>query len=156
MSYVVIKAAIKSQEFGTYLSITGNGTAVGTVTTTTTINASSTLYIELYSTGIYAIRASNAPGVYLRFDASPLEETKTPLASGGGTVNTAYYASGFPGAGNYESFHFQTLADGTTAIESVNFPQCYLRISSTDVNGQYYLPGVQPANYEVFSILLLN
>lgn len=52
-SYSVIKAAIKSQSFGNYLSINGanmsaaSDVGAGSATTTKTIDATSTLYIEV-------------------------------------------------------------------------------------------------------------
>lgn len=92
-SYSVIKAAIKSSSFGNYLSINGANMAsavdlgAGSATTTKTIDATSTLYIEVYTNGIYAIRVPSTPGAYLRFDARDIAAAKAATDNGAGVVN---------------------------------------------------------------------
>jgi len=164
-STVVHKVAIKNQTTGTFISVksTGGLTAGadnggGSTATVPSIDSTSTFALEKYSDGTVGIRLLSSPNFYLRFDARGLNGTKA--AGGGGLVNVQFYPTeaNHPGPGNFEAFKLYTNPDGSNAIGSLNFPNSYLSVNGTTVNGQFYPAGSLPAtgSQEVFQILVLN
>lgn len=163
-SHIILKCAIKSQASSAYLSLTcpsissstthGSGTAASSKI----LEYSSTLYLDMYCNGTFAIRCPSMPGAFLRADFSALEQGKTYESSGAGAVSCQYYKTGFPTPATYECFRLHTLPNGSNAIESTCFPGCYLRINGDGkVNGQWY-GGKEPSegSCEAFAVLLLS
>lgn len=75
--------------------------------------------------GSIALESLAAPNRFLRMDGS----TMTAGAdNGGGVVNCAY-----GGAGLYEKFNARDQADGSVALESVHFPNRFLRMDGRNV-----------------------
>jgi hypothetical protein len=69
------------------------------------------------------IQSHKFPNVYLRMDGSAVT---SPTGPGGGTVNCQYGP-----ASSLESFRVRLQADGSVALESVAFPNVYLRMDDT-------------------------
>jgi hypothetical protein len=69
------------------------------------------------------IRSTFFPNVYLRMDGTGVPTT----GASGGTVNCQYTA------GPYEKFKLRPQADGSYSVESVAFPNVYLRMDGTGV-----------------------
>ncbi|MFJ9690633.1 fascin domain-containing protein [Kitasatospora sp. NPDC101183] len=66
-----------------------------------------------------AIQSASAPNVYLRMDGTGVV---TPTASGGGTVNSQ------SGINVFAVFRLRPQPDGSYAVESVAYPNVFLRI----------------------------
>jgi len=67
------------------------------------------------------IRSAHFENIHLRMDGSGVT---TQTANGGGTVNCS------PAAGSYEAFRLWRQGDGSYSVESVAFPNVYLRITA--------------------------
>ncbi len=78
----------------------------------------------------FAFESASFPGIFLRMEA---DGVVGPVALGMGTVNCQAYA------GLWERFQFIQQPDGTTAINSIAFPQAYLRMDGTDITE--FMPG---------------
>ena len=74
--------------------------------------------------GMYEFESVQFPGVYLRMDGNGVTESVGP---GGGIVNCQF------GAGPYEKFKLNCVDDCNYTIESVEFPQVYLRLDGSRV-----------------------
>jgi hypothetical protein len=104
---------------------------------------------------VYTIASGTTefPNVFLRMDGRGLTQFS---GTGGGVVNTQYGAlTGF------ERFYIKSLPDGTYSIESLAFPNIFLRMDANSlgtnttggtVNAQYGPPGPTGATYEKFLI----
>ncbi|KAH8662857.1 hypothetical protein BGZ60DRAFT_412154 [Tricladium varicosporioides] len=165
-SHIVTQVCIKSVAFNRFLSINGGGMTAfegnggGSVTSTTAIDASSSLLLEHFGNGYFTVRVPNNPGAYLRLDASTLFESKQANPNGSGTANCQYYASNRPPP--FESYELFRLRggghDGAVAIESGAFPGVFLRMDGEGVvNGQFYGAGAQPptGSWEMFTVQLI-
>jgi len=128
--------------------------------------------ISIPNVGV-AIRSVNFPNAFLRLDGSGVTASQ---GAGVGTVNCQYYASGtYPNSqSDYEVFDLLNLLVSTPAIEDIQslkstaFPQVFLRIDGSKVNGfsgggegtvngQFYPSGEpnSPADYETLKIIYL-
>lgn len=74
--------------------------------------------------GTVAFGSVHFSGVYLRMDGSGVNQ---PISSGGGVINCQ------SSIGPYEKFRLIGQGDGSTAIESVEFPGVFLRMDGTGV-----------------------
>ncbi|KAJ4150267.1 hypothetical protein LMH87_011024 [Akanthomyces muscarius] len=144
----VLEVSIKSQQFGTFLSLDGTGVStsnangVGAAAAQTYTGPWEHLQIENHANGTFSILSSNFPGSYLRLDGSNL---KAPKSDGGGVANCQFYTA--EPAGGYEVFKFHNQSDGSKTIESLAFPGVFLRMDGNSqkrsdgligvVNGQW-------------------
>ncbi|KAK8142210.1 hypothetical protein G3M48_009155 [Beauveria asiatica] len=143
-----LTVSVKSQRFGTYLSLDGTGVhkfdgkGSGVAAAQTYVGTWERLQIENHADGTFSILSSTFPGVYLRLDGTGLTKFE---AEGGGVANTQFYAT--PPPRSYELFKFHPQPDGSKTIESVAFPGVFLRMDGTKkklpdglvgvVNGQF-------------------
>ena len=72
----------------------------------------------------FVIESAGFPNVYLRMDGQGVTSS---TGSGGGTVNCQF------GAGPLERFKIYYLPDGTYSIESLVFPNVYLRMDGQGI-----------------------
>lgn len=137
----VLQVSIKSQRFGSFLSLDGTGVSawnangVGSAGAQKVLASWETLQIENHANGTFSILSSRFPGIYLRLDGRDVKEAKP---AGVGLANCQYYTEG-PARG-YELFKFHPQTDGSKTIESVAFPGVFLRVDGTGkgvVNGQW-------------------
>jgi hypothetical protein len=89
--------------------------------TTSDVTALRSVYPHA-SVPVRTIRSAVFSNVYMRMDGSNVTAAVGP---GSGLVNCAY------GADLYERFNFYPQVDGTYAIESVQFPNVFLRLDGT-------------------------
>jgi len=102
------------------------------------------------------------PNAYLRMDGSSCSPPQT--GSGCGSVNAQYYTTGSDCSG-YENFNLVSDGNGQYGIQSVHFPNAYLRMDGSScssqtgsgcgsVNAQYYSPaGTTTGGYEAFNLI---
>eukprot|EP00731_Ephydatia_muelleri_P018815 Em0011g855a len=102
-----------------------NGAGVGTVNCQFGAGPYEKFILRPYAGDQYSIESLQFPNVYLRLDGS---QVTSPQGSGSGTVNGQF------GAGPYERFVIRQEADGQYFIQSVQFPQAYLRVDGSNVD----------------------
>jgi len=111
--------------------------------------------------GTWCIMSNYFPNAYLRVDGSSCTLFSGP---GCGSVNAQYYAAGSD-CGGYESFNLVPVGNSQYGIQSVYFPNAYLRTDGSScssmtgpgcgtVDAQYYPSGQTPNNnYESWLII---
>ena len=106
-----------------------NGNGVGRVNCQFTAGPYEKFILRPYGTDQFSIESLQFPNVVLRLDGSQVTSFQ---GSGSGTVNGQF------GAGPYERFVLRQDTDGQYTIQSVQFPNAFLRIdgrSVTSFNG---------------------
>ena len=150
---------IQSVEFpNVFLRLDGSGVTksnaagVGTVNCQFTAGPYEKFILRAYGPDQFSIESLQFPNVFLRMDGS---QVTSPQGAGSGTVNGQF------GAGPFERFVLRQDTDGQYTIQSVQFPQAFLRMDGSSVksptapgsgvvNAQY---GVGP--WEKFKITVL-
>ena len=122
---------IESAQFSNvFLRMDGNGVTSTTGPGGGTVNCQYGAFawekfkIAKLSDGYYTIESVQFPNVFLRMDGNGVTSTTGP---GGGTVNCQY------GAFAWEKFKIAKLSDGYYTIESVQFPNVFLRMDGNGV-----------------------
>jgi hypothetical protein len=159
MSFITIKCAIKSRQFGKFLSINSKGMnaatsgGAGLVTCSATLGVNETLYLQKFPNGCCAISAPNSPGVYLRLAGGDIAAGQKSVPGGSGTANCQYWSTVHPMMPGAEVFSLRTQADFSVAIESELYRGVFVRMNGDEgvVNAQW---GV--GSFERFDILLLD
>ncbi|KAL5486643.1 hypothetical protein EMCRGX_G019151 [Ephydatia muelleri] len=129
-----------------------NGAGVGKVNCQFGAGPYEKFILRPYAGDQYSIESLQFPNVYLRLDGGQVTSFQ---GSGSGIVNGQF------GAGPYERFVIRQEVDGQYSIQSVQFPQAFLRVDGSNVqsfngagagnvNAQY---GVGP--WEKFKITVL-
>ncbi|MFC3965391.1 papain-like cysteine protease family protein [Nocardia jiangsuensis] len=77
--------------------------------------------------GSFAFESVSFPKVYLRLDGRGVT---AQTGTGGGKVNAQFNATA---PGPWEKFHARDQADGSFSLESVSFPEVYLRMNGSGV-----------------------
>jgi len=138
LGYVYDIAAIRSAQFpNAYLRMDGTGVTgfvgpgAGTVNCQFGAGSWEKFLFVPQSDGSVAIGSLQFPGVFLRMDGTGVTGFTGP---GGGQINCQF------GAGAWEKFKLVPQGDGTVAIESVQFPNVFLRMDASNVT-QFSGPG---------------
>ena len=127
------RVAIRSKEFGTYLSLNGTGVNhfrdggwPNTVKTIGHLKSWETFYVHHNDDNTVSFEATQFPNAYLRLDGNGV---RAGVNAPGGTVNTQYGSLG------WEKFHIRRQDDSTpiVAIESASFPGRFLRVDNRNV-----------------------
>lgn len=116
-----------------FLRMDGNGITAasnsdaGTVNCQKTLSATAQFMIHETGTHIFSFESVAFPGVYLRMDGG---NVKSRTNTGAGKVNCHF------GAQEWEQFRLNELHDGSYAIESIAFPNVYLRMDGSNPDGK--------------------
>ena len=128
--YIAVIVTIESAAFNNvFLRLDGNGVTsfngagVGTVNCQFGAGPYEKFIVSEHD-GNYAFESLQFPNVFLRMDGSQVTEFKD---AGAGTVNGQF------GFGAYEAFKLKLNPDGLFSIQSVQFPQAFLRIDGRQV-----------------------
>jgi len=150
---------------GSSCGTTSTGPGCGNVNAQYTADGYETFTLYKNADSNYCIVSDEFPTVRLRLDCGGVTSFS---GSGVGSVNAQYYATNAD-CGGYEEFKLVSVGN-LYAIQSVAFPQCYLRIDGSScgttstgsgcgiVNAQYYTSGTYPGYsgtaglYELFQI----
>lgn len=100
-----------------------NGSGAGVVNCQTSIKLTGAFKIHQQKDGTSTIESVKFPGVFLRMDGSRVHSF---AGTGAGIVNCQF------GAGDWERFKLNSLNDGSYTIESVAFPNVFLRMDGNN------------------------
>lgn len=118
---------------GVFLRIDGkdiktpSGSGGGKVNCQNSLTTTCVFKLHQEEDGIFTIESVEYPGVFLRMDGSSV---KSFSGSGAGIVNCQF------GAAEWEHFRLYDQKDGSFAIESVVFPNVYLRMDGNNPEGK--------------------
>jgi len=106
---------------------TTSGSGAGKVNCQKSLTTTCVFKLHQEKDGTFTIESVEYPGVFLRLDGSSV---KSFSGSGAGSVNCQF------GAAEWEHFRLRDQKDGSFAIESVAFPNVYLRMDGDNPQGK--------------------
>lgn len=106
---------------------TPSGSGAGNVNCQKSLTTTCVFKLHQEKNGTFTIESVEYPGVFLRMDGS---NVKSFSGSGSGSVNCQFNAA------EWEHFRLLEQKDGSFAIESVAFPNVYLRMDGDNPLGK--------------------